>query len=180
MRLWLQDATLAQRVAPLLSVLVLGTLLNGLLWIPYQTQLAYGWTSLTMWSNFAAVTVLVPAILWTVPKYGAMGAAWIWVILNVSYCLFSMHFMYRRILPQEKWYWFRQDVMAPLGAGILAAKCLQLLWPTWQGNIADLALLVLAASFTLSVSLLTSNEIRQPLFKLIKIRLMRRSIAQQN
>lgn len=173
LRLWTQDAELALRVAPLLSILVLGTLLNGLMHIPYQMQLAYGWTSLAMWTNLVAVTVLVPTILWIVPQYGAIGAAWIWVILNAGYCLISVQLMYRRILPQEKWRWYRRDVIAPLAASFLVAKAVQWLWPTWQGNIADLALLVLAACATLSAALLGSCEIRQPLFSLLKTRFMR-------
>jgi O-antigen/teichoic acid export membrane protein len=173
LRLWTQDEELAERVAPLLSILVLGNLLNGLMHIPYQMQLAYGWTSLAMWTNLIAVAVLVPATLWVVPQYGAVGAAWIWVILNVAYCLISVQFMYRRILPQEKWRWYWRDVMIPLAASCLAAKAVQSLWPAWQGNIADLALLVLAACTTLSAALLASSEIRQPLFSLLKTRLMR-------
>lgn len=173
LRLWTQDAELAQRVAPLLSILVLGTLFNGLMHIPYQMQLAYGWTSLAMWTNLVAATVLVPAILWTVPQYGAEGAAWIWMILNAGYCLISVQFMYRRILPHEKWRWYWKDVIAPLAASFLAAKAVQWLWPAWKGNIADLVLLVLAVGAALSAALLASSEIRQPLFNLLKTRLMR-------
>jgi O-antigen/teichoic acid export membrane protein len=177
LRLWTQDTELAQRVAPLISVMVLGNLLNGLMWIPYHTQLAYGWTRLAIWTNVVAVTVLVPAILWTVPHYGAMGAAWIWVILNAGYCLISVQLMYRRILPQEKWRWYKWDVIAPLAASLLAAKTVQWLWPTWQGNMSDLALLALAAFATLSAALLAAGEIRQPFFNLLKTRFMRRAIA---
>lgn len=160
LRLWTQDSELALRVSPLLSLLVVGTLLNGLMWIPYQTQLAYGWTNLAILTNLVAVTVLVPAILWTVPQYGAIGAAWIWVILNAGYCLISVQFMYRRILPQEKWRWYINDLIKPLAAALLAAKGLQWLWPNWQGNMADLFLLFLAGCASLSAALVASNDVR--------------------
>ena len=173
LRLWTQDAELAERVAPLLSVLVLGALLNGLMWIPYQIQLAYGWTRLAIWTNVVAVTLLVPIILWTVPYFGAMGAAWILVILNAGYCLISVQLMYRRILPDEKWRWYWLDVTMPLAAALLSAKAVQWLWPVWKGNLADLVLLVLATCATLSSSLLASSKIRQPFFNLLKTRLMR-------
>jgi hypothetical protein len=102
-----------------------------------------------------------------------MGAAWIWVILNAGYCLISVQLMYRRILQQEKWRWYWKDVMAPVAASFLAAKAVQWLWPAWLGNIADLTLLVVATCATLSAALLASSEIRQPLFSLLKTRLMR-------
>lgn len=76
------------------------------MWIPYQTQLAHGWTSLTVRINIVAVAIIVPAILWATPRYGAEGAAWVWVALNTSYLLVGIHFMYRRILTREKWRWY--------------------------------------------------------------------------
>jgi len=128
LRLWTQDPDLAQRTATLLCLLMLGNLLNGLMCIPYQTQLAHGWTSLAVRTNIVAVAVIVPAILWATPRFGAEGAAWVWVILNAGYCLISIHFMYRRILITEKWRWYLQDVIVPLIAGIAAVSILALLW----------------------------------------------------
>jgi O-antigen/teichoic acid export membrane protein len=180
LRLWMHDAELAKRIAPLLSVLSLGTLLNTLMWIPYQTQLAYGWTRLAIWTNFVAVAVFVPAILWIVPQYGSVGAAWIWVCLNAGYCSISLQFMHRRILPKDKWRWYGHDVIAPLAAALLAAKILQWLWPGWQGSNSDLTLLVVAACATLSAATLASSEIRQLFFKLLKARLNGLSNAHGN
>ena len=116
--LWTSDLELSHRVAPIMAVLALGTFLNCLMWVPYQMQLAYGWTSLTVIINSIAVAILVPAIFVMVPTYGSIAAAWIWVILNVSYCLIGVHFMYRRILKTEKWAWYCWDVMLPLAAAV--------------------------------------------------------------
>ena len=51
LQLWTQDADLVERVAPLISILAFGNLLNGLMWIPFQAQLAVGWISLMMRTN---------------------------------------------------------------------------------------------------------------------------------
>ena len=125
--LWTQDRLLASRVAPLLSVLALGNLLNALMWVPYQTQLAYGWTSLALRINFIAVLLIVPAILWATPRYGAIGAAWVWSGLNAGYVLVGIHFMYRRILISEKQRWYIYDVALPLAfisLTVLGAKAI--------------------------------------------------------
>ena len=180
LRLWMHDAELAKRIAPVLSVLSLGTLLNILMWIPQSAQLAYGWTRLAIWTNVVAVAALVPAILLIVPQYGAMGAAWIYVILNAGYCLISVQFMYQRILPQEKWRWYGHDVVLPLAAALLTAKAVQWLWPVCQGSISDLALLVVAAFATLSAATLASSEIRKPVLNVLKSRLMGKSNAYGN
>ena len=125
---WSGDAILAQNTAPILSALVLGTFLNGLMHMPYQLQLAHGWTSLVVKTNVVAVIVLIPAIFWVVPLYGALGAAWIWVALNASYALIAIQFMHRRLIPKEKWRWYFSDVLLPIAGAvgvILLAKALQ-------------------------------------------------------
>lgn len=115
---WSGDAELARRAGPILSALALGTFLNGLMYMPYQLQLAHGWTSLAIKVNTAAVLVLVPAIFWVVPRHGALGAAYVWIALNTGYILVGIHLMHRRIVVDEKWRWFICDVGLPtLGAG---------------------------------------------------------------
>ncbi len=167
LRLWTQNAELADQVAPLLRLLMLGTMLNGLMWIPYQTQLAYGWTSLSVYNNIIAVALIVPAILWVTPRYGAEGAAWVWVVLNVGYLLLGIHFMYRRILTEEKWRWYIQDLLFPISAATIIAAILAAIFPRTDSNLADFFLLMVAAIATLFASLLSANRLRQQLYRLL-------------
>ena len=161
LRLWTQDNELSARVAPLLSLLMLGNLLNGLMWMPYQTQLAHGWTSLAVRINTIAVVIIVPAILWVTPRYGAQGAAWVWVGLNTGYLLIGIHFMYRRILSAEKWRWYAQDLITPLGAAVLIAGVIALLWPDAEAPLGQLIQLALAAFSTFGIALLAANLVRR-------------------
>jgi len=167
LRLWTQDPEMAQRAANLLRLLMLGNLLNGLMWIPYNAQLAHGWTSLAVRTNIIAVAFIVPTVLWATPRYGAEGAAWAWVVLNIGYCLISIHFMHRRILGAEKWRWYSQDVFIPLLSGVAAASVLALMWSAENSNLADIALLTLAALVTLTATLLTASMARQSLKNII-------------
>jgi O-antigen/teichoic acid export membrane protein len=126
--LWSGDSVLSTNAAPILSVLALGTFLNGLMHVPYQLQLAHGWTSLAIKTNVVAVMFIIPAIFWAVPLYGAAGAAWVWVILNTGYVLISMQFMHRRLITKEKLSWYLRDIFAPtVGATgvVLLAQQLQ-------------------------------------------------------
>ncbi len=139
---WTGDAALARLAAPLLSLLALGTMCNGLMNMPYVTQIAYGWSAFAVRVNVVAVCFIVPAILWSVPRFGAIGAAWAWFVLNAGYVLVSIHFMHRRLLPNEKWQWFRDAVFLPLGVG--AAVLLALRWSIDmpQQRVAAAAVLV--------------------------------------
>lgn len=113
-RIWSQNVELSTRVAPLLTVVALGNLLNCLMWMPFQAQLAVGWTSMMIRSNVIALLLFMPLILWVVPRYGAIGAAWVWVILNAGYVFFIIYFMHQKILIEEKWRWYIQDIAIPL------------------------------------------------------------------
>lgn len=158
---WTQDAALSHQTANLVSILALGNLLNGLMWIPYQTQLAHGWTGLTTQINFVAVLVIVPAIMWVAPRYGAEGAAWVWVCLNAGYVLIGMHFMFRKILSNEKWHWYYYDLVLPLGAAMAVALLLSKLVPSGPiPAIKQLIVLISVAGVVLISTGLVANKIR--------------------
>jgi O-antigen/teichoic acid export membrane protein len=127
--LWTQDPDLVSRTAPILKILMLGNLINGLMWIPYQAQLAHGWTSLTIRTNILFVLVIVPSIIWFTPRYGVIGAAWVWVSLNVGYLFFSAKYIFRYILLKQRWPWYMQDILAPLFAGTCAALIMKIIFP---------------------------------------------------
>jgi O-antigen/teichoic acid export membrane protein len=146
--LWTRNAELANRVAPLLRLLLAGNLLNGLMHIPYQTQLAHGWTGLTNRINLVSVLLIVPAILWATPRYGTEGVAWVWVVLNSGYVLIGVHFMYRRILATEKWNWYRHDIFLPITACLAAALLMKNVWQaTGITNTGVLLIVVSVAAF---------------------------------
>lgn len=126
---WSGNATLARNVGPILAITSLGTFLNGLMYMPYQLQLAHGWTSLAMRTNAIAALILIPSIFAVVPRFGVMGASVVWLALNVGYFVFHVWFMHRRLLRSETAAWYLTDVAAPLGAAALAVVMLRLLMP---------------------------------------------------
>ena len=163
LRLWTQDPGLAVRIAPILRVLMFGNLLNGLMVMPYQIQLAHGWTSLAVRTNIIAVAIIVPAILYITPRFGAQGAAWVWVGLNAGYMLIGIHFMFRRILITEKWTWYVKDLLMPLGVGFLGSSLAAIFWQIDPSIIGDLAQLTLAAFMSLTGAMFAANSTRRQL-----------------
>lgn len=162
LHLWTQDATLAQRSAPLVRLLALGNLLNGLYWIPWQTQLAYGWTSFTIKVNLISVAYIVPAIFWAAQLYGTEGAAGVWVVLNAGYVFVAIHFMYRKILSGEKWYWYFQDVLLPLSAAVTVA-CLF----AWVMPPSGISVIVqIAWLFTASVTVFIASSLAASILRI--------------
>jgi len=158
--LWTGNLTLAHDVAPLIALLALGTLIHGLMHIPYMLQLAHGWTSFGVNINIVAVIVLVPAILWATPRYGAIGAAWIWVLLNCGYMFISLYFMHRRLIPQEKWRWYFMDTCLPLVAAALTAFLLRNWQPLILNKTSELCWLFAVGIITVTVSGFFAQELR--------------------
>jgi O-antigen/teichoic acid export membrane protein len=112
--LWTQNQVTAENTSLILSLLVIGGALNGLMHLPYALQLANGWTTLAFYVNLVSVIVLAPVIIVLTLHFGAVGAAVAWIILNSGYVLFAVPFMHRYLLPGEKWRWIREDVGLPL------------------------------------------------------------------
>lgn len=166
--LWTGDHALTVAVAPILSLLVLGTLFNGFMNIPYMLQLAYGWTGYAIRINLVSVAIIIPAILWTVPKYGAIGAAWIWITLNAGYMLIGIHFMYRRLLPEQKWYWYWECITKPLFVGAVVAFGMVTILPAPQGPLESIFTILLAGISVTMLVVLVISGVRQRIISSIK------------
>lgn len=117
--IWTHNETIAEHTHLLLSVVVISTGLNGLMWLPYHLQLAYGWTKLGFYGNVAAIIFIVPLIVVGTYKYGAIGGAFMFVLLNILCILILVQIMHRRLLKGEQWRWYFQDVLLPLGISML-------------------------------------------------------------
>src|SRR5262249_50635312 len=118
LQIWTHDATLAASTYVILSVLVVGMALNAIMHGPYALQLAYGWTSLALYQNFLALICLVPIMIWSVERFGAVAAACAWLALNVPYVTVGIQIMHGRLLPGQKWRWYRKDVGLPAMAAL--------------------------------------------------------------
>lgn len=154
--LWTGNQVLAHNAAPVMALLALGTMLNSLMHIPYMLTLAYGWPGFAVRQNVAAVLLLVPAILWAAPRYGAIGAAWVWIILNAGYVLIGIHFMHARLLPKEKWRWYGKDVLLPGLTSAIAALLCWLAEPSGGSRLAEFVWLLTSGIIMVAVAWLAS------------------------
>src|SRR5258708_20415392 len=92
--------------------------------MPHALQLAWGWTRLSLIANSVATLLLAPLIYFMSVRYGGVGAAIVWVILNAGYVLVVINLMHRRLLRGELWRWYRVATVPPL----LAATAIAGVW----------------------------------------------------
>lgn len=157
--LWSHNEVLTSSVAPIVSIWVIGTALNGIMHIPYVAQLSYGWSRLTMVVNAFAIIVIIPLFLYLVPLYGVLSAAWIWVGINAGYILVSIAYMHKKILKKEKWEWYINDLFIPtLLSLIVVVLARKLLDELMISNLFLLAFYIFLASLiTLSASIVSTK-----------------------
>lgn len=147
--LWTQNHTTAEKAHVLVSILIIGTALNGLMSMPYALQLAHGWTRLAFYVNLVAFTAIVPLTILMAWQYGAVGAAIVWVVLNSGYVLVAIQFMHRRLLVSEKRTWYIKDVGFPLVVAFATAGAGRLLVHDSMSQVLTVALLIMISGATL-------------------------------
>lgn len=160
LRVWTGDPVVVEESSTLVTMLVVGTALNGLMNVPYALQLAHGWTSLALSLNVAAVVVFLPLLTITTERYGAEGAAAIWICINAGYLVFGVNVMHRRVLRGEKLRWLWQDVAVPLAAAGLAVMIARAVVPLPVSRIGTGALLIVVFGLAVLVCALVMPTTR--------------------
>ena len=160
---WTRDLQTSNAVAPIVSILSIGTLLYGLMYLPFQLQMAYGWTRLTVVVSSVSVAILVPTLFWVVGPYGAIGAAWVWVGANAIFVIVELPLMHRRLMPGELGNWYKKDVLPAVAAALTIVVIGRTLVPvpTLATPLNSLAVLVIISSLTLAAAVLAMPLGRQ-------------------
>lgn len=160
MLLWTRDPEVAAATGALVSMLVWGTALNGLMNTPYALQLSHGWTSFVFKIVLIKVVVLAPVTYILVISFGAPGAALAWLLLNTLHILISIPATHRRLLKGEAGTWVIRDVFQPAMAALLVSGVAYAIWPEDTSAIFLVGLLVCAYSVAVLAAGMAGGETR--------------------
>lgn len=160
LQLWTGNPVLAAKSGPVMALLALGTALNGLLNLPYALQLAHGWTRLAIRQNIVAVLLVIPATWWLARHYGMIGAALVWVALNLAYVLISIPLMHQRLMRGEMATWYLRDIAPPALTAIASTALMRFLIPVVGGGTRGILVLGMAAAVVLLSTCLSSRALR--------------------
>ena len=157
---WTRNPVLAQNVAPILRLQVLGNLCNALMIAPGMLLLAYGWAGLNVRVNLAALFFIVPALLLVVPQFGPTGASATWLALNAGYVLVVIPIMHRRLLRDQMWQWYRDAVGLPMVVASVIAGVLAIVIPQTLDRITTLFTLAGASLLVMFFVVLATPAMR--------------------
>jgi Na+-driven multidrug efflux pump len=140
-RAWTGSAIIAQRAGLVASVLLGGQLLQAIQVVPFYVALAHGNVTLTLQIYIASVLVITPLLLFLIVKYGIVGAASSWLIMNLCTLPPYIYFLHRRFLPGELRKWVLRDVLRPLLAAIPIILLARFFFPVPASRLLTLGLI---------------------------------------
>lgn len=117
---WTGNSQIAFNVAPVISTLVIGTALNGVMYFPYALQLAYGVTWIPLTINVVLMILITPLIIYLAQVHGAIGGATAWSVSQLAYLVLGPWLTHRHILKGLGFRWVVRDVGPALALSVLA------------------------------------------------------------
>lgn len=167
---YLGDKLIVDNVYILLILLITGNAINSLMVMPLALQLAYGWTKLSFYKEVIAVVLFVPLLVWMITHFGAIGAGISWIILTASFFLIEVPIMHRRLLRNEMWRWYSQDIGVPIIIGLAIGLLFSIFIPrsgsSWE-IIPWILLLFLSAFFFSALALRYSRQWLKMVYNII-------------
>lgn len=133
---WTGDKVLAHRSAPVLILYALG---NGILAVaafPYYLQYAKGDLRLHLIGNAVFVVLFIPTIIWVADRYGAVGAGYVWLGMNLFSFVAWLPLVHHKFEPGLNLKWYGQDILIILLVITTIGYCLNRVLPysgsRWQ------------------------------------------------
>jgi O-antigen/teichoic acid export membrane protein len=160
--LWTRNPQVAGNCHLIVSLLVLGTMLNGMVSVPGYAAAAFGWPQLITYTNLIQAVVIVPLLVTLVLWLQGVGAAIAWVALNSTYVVFMVPWFFRRHLREERGEWYLRDQVIP------AAVAFSVCFGSWvvtpaslgpAGRLGQLAATGLIAALATAFSLRHVREL---------------------
>lgn len=96
--IWTGSIITAQYASAALVLLAIGCYFNGVMYIPYALQLAYGKTKIAMFVNAISLLCIGPMMIGVYPYFGIIGVAFSWLIVNLFSVAFSIVLIHIYIL----------------------------------------------------------------------------------
>lgn len=143
---WTGDMALATQAAPVLQLYALGNALLALSAFPYYLQYAKGNLKYHFIGSIISVAIIVPSVIWAATHYGAIGAGWVWFLMQAVYLVFWVSYVHIKIEPNINILWFKSFLPS------LVAVSLFILWMANWVEYSDDRLIILFKIILISIS----------------------------
>ena len=167
--IWTGNKSLAAEVAPIARLLLIGSAINGVMIFPYALQLAYGAIRLSFKICLILIVVTVPMTIFLAQKFGPIGGAYSWVIMNSIYLFMGSFLTYRLMLKEIGLKWLMWDVLLPLVSSILVLSILGgWIRELGMSHIINILIAIFIGLIAVLLLFLSSPSVRRALLDSIK------------
>lgn len=168
---WTGDTILASKSAPILQLYAIGNALLALAAFPYYLQYAKGKLKYHFIGNFMSIIIIIPAIIWAAKHYGALGAGWVWLIVQLIYLVFWVSYVHYKIEPGMNIKWFK-SFLPILSSVVIVAYLFSHLFVFSEQRLIALLQIILISTICLCMAILSSSSMRS----FIKTKLFKRIV----
>lgn len=165
---WTGDAELAQQAAPILRLYAIGNGFLVLAAFPYYLQYALGNLRYHLIGNAVTVCLLIPAIIYASTIYGAIGAGWVWMILNGFFLLFWVGFVHHKLEPGLHVKWLFLDIIKISLPVFVTLGCLSFINIPSSGRIFEIVVIAVLSTVALAISVTASGYAKSLLLRRVK------------
>lgn len=112
--IWTGNVTIAQSIVPTTILLTLGAMFMSVQLCPYYLALANAHTRTNVALGIFSILVIIPSLQFLIPKYGLLGAAIPWLIINFIATVLLGYIVMSKFMKGEFLRWFILDSILPI------------------------------------------------------------------
>ncbi|MEQ1871515.1 MAG: oligosaccharide flippase family protein [Vicinamibacterales bacterium] len=170
---WTGSEITARIAAPVAALMVVGSALNGLMSVGYALQLARGETGLALRIYTTLCVVAAPAAVVLARRYGIVGGALVWPLINLLYVLLAVRAGARWFPRQSPVASMVRACVIPGTASVLAVWLLRMTMPMAGGRVFLLLQLGAAWLVAVAAAALVNPDLRTAALRYFRSRLRR-------
>jgi O-antigen/teichoic acid export membrane protein len=159
---WTGDKELSKSTALILAIYAAGNTVMSIGSVAYALQYSIGHIRMHVIGNIISASIYVPAVIFAAINYGAIGAASVWLVVNLLYLFIWIPNIHRNLVPKINRVWLLSDIgQIFIACCIPAALLLSLNMNLYSlDRMSSFSLIVVLGSVSLLFSSMASTTSR--------------------
>jgi len=162
---WTRNPVIAEQTAPILSVLIVGSAISGLLALPYTLQVAGGAVGVLLPISLVGALLMTCLIVPLALTLGPVGGAIAWLAVNVLSLLVIIPLVHRARLGEAAHSWYVGDILPAVLVAAPVSVVFRLFMPAGLGVAGQILWIGAALVLSMVGSALTLPRCRSALLR---------------
>lgn len=159
---WTGDSHLANQTALILRLYAAGNLFLCIAAFAYYLQYAKGNLRYHLIGNAGLVVILIPSIIFSASHFGAVGAGYVWLIMNSLFLFIWVAYVHHKLVPNLHLKWLFNDGLKIIIPSCLVTSLAFFFDVDWVENsrVINILFVMIIALIAILVSLFCSCQAR--------------------